>query len=161
MKRYHRRWTCNYTSPRRSQSFEFVLFWVWFFICFCLVFFLFGGGVVLFCCCFLFVCLFVFLGGGCFVVVFVFCCCCCFCFYNLLTEPRSVSPAHTLKLPGRIRVQITGNTSSAYHVQHVVLRAMWYEGTAQLLSLTDFKSRLFDLYFIGWTICHDGVVDEQ
>ena len=36
----------------------------------------------------------------------------------------------TFKWPGRNRVQIT----SAYHVQHVVLRATWYEGTAQLLS---------------------------
>ena len=27
--------------------------------------------------------------------------------------------------PGRNRVQITCNTSSAYHVQHVVLRATW------------------------------------
>ena len=32
------------------------------------------------------------------------------------------------------------------------LCATWYEGTAQLLSLTEFKSYLFDLYFIGWTI---------
>ena len=31
------------------------------------------------------------------------------------------------------------NTSSAYHVQHVVLRATLYEGTARLLSLTEFK----------------------
>ena len=41
--------------------------------------------------------------------------------------------------------------SSAYHVQHVVLRATWYEGTAQLLSLTECKSHLFELYFNGWT----------
>ena len=32
-----------------------------------------------------------------------------------------------------------------------MLRATWYEGTAQLLSLTELKSRLFELYFIGWT----------
>ena len=42
-------------------------------------------------------------------------------------------------------------TSSAYHVQHV-LRTTWYEGTAQLLSLTELKSHSFELYFIGWTI---------
>ena len=30
--------------------------------------------------------------------------------------------------------------------------ATWYEGTAQLLSLTELKSHLFELYFIGWTI---------
>ena len=33
-----------------------------------------------------------------------------------------------------------------------MLRATWYEETAQLLSLTEFKSHLFELYFIGWTI---------
>ena len=51
--------------------------------------------------------------------------------------------------PGRYRVQITCNTSSVYHVQHVVLRATWYEGTAQLLNLTEFKSNLFELHFVG------------
>ena len=33
-----------------------------------------------------------------------------------------------------------------------MLRATWYEGTVQLLSLTELKSHLFELYFIGWTI---------
>ena len=28
-------------------------------------------------------------------------------------------------------------------------RATWYEGTARLLSLTELKSHLFELYFIG------------
>ena len=51
--------------------------------------------------------------------------------------------------PGRSRVQITCNTLSAYHLQHVVLRATWYEGTAQLFSMTDFKSNSFELYSIG------------
>ena len=45
--------------------------------------------------------------------------------------------------PGAIVCKFTCNTSSAYHVQHVVLRATWYEGTAQLLSLLEFKSHLF------------------
>ena len=31
-----------------------------------------------------------------------------------------------------------------------MLRATWYKGTAQLLSLTELKSHLFELYFIGW-----------
>ena len=46
------------------------------------------------------------------------------------------------------------------HVKHierlsrtsVMLHATWYEGTAQLLSLIELKSHLFELYFIGWTI---------
>ena len=49
-----------------------------------------------------------------------------------------LSPTRTLKWPGRDREQITCNTSSAYHVQHV-LRVTWYEGTAQLLNLTQFE----------------------
>ena len=46
------------------------------------------------------------------------------------------------------RVQITCNTSNACHVQHVALRATWYEGTG-LLNLTEMKSHLFELYFVG------------
>ena len=65
---------------------------------------------------------------------------------SLRCEP---SPTRTLKWPGRNRVQIKCNTSGAYLVQHVVLRATRYEGTAQLLSLTEFKSHLFQLYIIG------------
>ena len=57
-------------------------------------------------------------------------------------------PSPTLKWPECNRVQITCNTSSPYHVQHV-LRATWNEGTAKLLSLTEFKSHVFELYFIG------------
>ena len=56
--------------------------------------------------------------------------------------------------------QVAQAQPCANHVQHierlshasVMLRAAWYEGTAQLLSLTELKSHLFELYFIGWTI---------
>ena len=61
-------------------------------------------------------------------------------FYNLLTASRTVS---------RTYVQVARAQSLANHVQHVMLRATWYEGTAQLLSLTELKSHLFELYFIG------------
>ena len=70
-------------------------------------------------------------------------------FFTISSLRRELSPTRTLKWPGRNRVQITCNTSSAYQVQHVVLHATWYEGTAQLLSLTELKSHLFELYFIG------------
>ena len=66
-------------------------------------------------------------------------------FYNLFTAPRTVSNtyAHVILV-------------CANHVQHierlsratVVLRATRYEGTAQLLSLTEFKSLLFEVFFI-------------
>ena len=46
-------------------------------------------------------------------------------------------------------MQITCNTSSAYHVHHLMLCVAWYEGTAQLLSLTELKLHLFELYFIS------------
>ena len=55
--------------------------------------------------------------------------------------PRTVSNTYAQKARHK-RVQITCNTSGAYHVQHVVLHATWHEGTAQLLSLTEFKSYL-------------------
>ena len=70
-------------------------------------------------------------------------------FFTISSLRRELSPISTLKLLGRNRVQITCNTLSAYHVQHVVLRASWYERTAQLLSLTEFKSHLFEIYFNG------------
>ena len=63
--------------------------------------------------------------------------------YNLLIAPRTVSNTRSSG-PG---AQITCNTSRVYHVQHVVLRATWYEGAAQLFSLTEFKSHLFELSF--------------
>ena len=69
-------------------------------------------------------------------------------FYNLLTAPRTVS--NTV-------AQVAWAQSCANHVQHierlsrasVMLRATWYEGTAQLLRLTELKWHLFELYFVG------------
>ena len=58
-------------------------------------------------------------------------------FFTISSQCRELSPTRTLKWPRRNRVQIKCNTSSAYHVQHVMLRATWYEGTGQLLSLTE------------------------
>ena len=71
-----------------------------------------------------------------------------FFFYNLLTAPRTVSNTHA---------QVARAQSCANHLQRierlsrasVMLRATWYEGTAQLLSLTELKSHLFELYFVG------------
>ena len=73
-------------------------------------------------------------------------------FFTISIQRHEPSPTHMLKWPGCNRVQITCNTSSACHVQHVVLRATWYKGTAQLLTLTELKSHLFEFYFISWTI---------
>ena len=70
-------------------------------------------------------------------------------FFTISSQRRELSPTRTLKWPRRNRVQITRNTSSAYHVQYVMLRATWCERTAQLLSLTELKSHLFELYFVG------------
>ena len=45
-------------------------------------------------------------------------------------------------------MQITSNTLSAYHVQHVVRRAAWYEWAGQLLNLTEFENTLIlDLFY--------------
>ena len=64
-------------------------------------------------------------------------------FFTISSQRHELSPTCMLKWPRRNRVQITCNTSSAYHVQHVVLRATWYEGAARLLSLTELKWHLF------------------
>ena len=55
-------------------------------------------------------------------------------FFTISSLRRELSPTRTLQWPGCNGVQITCNTSSTYHMQHVVLHAMWYEGTAQLLK---------------------------
>ena len=44
-------------------------------------------------------------------------------FLTISSLRREPSPVRTLKWPGCNRVQLTCNTSRAYHVQHVVLRA--------------------------------------
>ena len=65
------------------------------------------------------------------------CVCVCVCevfFYNLLTAPRTVSNTYAQEA----RAQLSAN-----HVQHierlsrasVMLRATWYEGTAQLFKI--------------------------
>ena len=59
------------------------------------------------------------------------------CVANRLQHVHSSCPGN--------RVQIKCNTFSAYHV---VLHATWYEGTDQLLSLTELKSHLFELFFL-------------
>ena len=41
-------------------------------------------------------------------------------FFTISSQSRELSPTRTLKWPGRNRVQITCNTSSAYHVQPAV-----------------------------------------
>ena len=69
---------------------------------------------------------------------------------SLRREPSSTCTVRSSG-PGAI-LSKSGATLSTYHVQHVVIRATWYEGTAQLLSLTEFKLHLFELYLTGWTI---------
>ena len=62
--------------------------------------------------------------------------------------PQTVSNTHA---------QVAQAQSCANHVQHierlshasVMLRATWYEGTAQLLSLTELKSHLFELILLA------------
>ena len=60
-------------------------------------------------------------------------------FFTISSLHCEMSPTCTLKWPRHNRVQITCNTSSACHMQHAMLCATLYAGTAQLLSLTEFK----------------------
>ena len=69
--------------------------------------------------------------------------------FSVSSLRRELSATRTLKWPVRNRVQITCNISKARHLQHAVLRATWYERTAQLLSMTELKLHLFELYYTG------------
>ena len=68
-------------------------------------------------------------------------------FFTISSLGREPSPTHTLKWPRHNHVQITWNTSSTCHMQHVVLYATWNEGTAQILSLTEFRSFSWALFY--------------
>ena len=77
-------------------------------------------------------------------------------FFTISSLRRETSPTRTLKWPGaqfranHVRSQrATCRVTSAHHVQYAVLRVTWFEGTAQLLSMTEFKLHLLELYFIG------------
>ena len=64
---------------------------------------------------------------------------------NCLQHAHSSGPgAIVCKSRATHRALITCNMSC-------YVLATWYEGTAQLLSLTELKSHLFELYFIGWS----------
>ena len=74
-------------------------------------------------------------------------------FYNLLTAPRTVSNTCAQVA----RVQTTCNTSCAYLVQHVMLRATRYEETAQLLSWTQFKiAFIFSFILLAEPLTDEG-----
>ena len=71
-------------------------------------------------------------------------------FFTISALRREPSPTRTVGSSGPDTIVCKSRaTSSAYHVQQAVIRATWYEGTAELLSLTEFKSHLFELCFIG------------
>ena len=53
-----------------------------------------------------------------------------FLFLTIASLHRELSPTRTLKWPGRNRVQITCDTQSAHHVQHVVCRLVRRDSSA-------------------------------
>ena len=60
---------------------------------------------------------------------------------------HELSLTRTLKWPGYHRREVMSNTSSTYHMQNVVILARWYEGTAQLLGLTEINHIYFSFVF--------------
>ena len=72
-------------------------------------------------------------------------------FHNLLTAPV-LCIVSTLKWPGHNCVQITCNTSTDRALTTRIMPwTTWYQGTAQLLSLTKFKSHLFSFILLAET----------
>ena len=71
-----------------------------------------------------------------------------FFFCNLLTAPRTVpnSNTHVTTAQSLCKSRATHGT----FIMRNMSCATWYKGTTQLLSLTEFKSHLFKLYFISW-----------
>ena len=78
-----------------------------------------------------------------------------FFFYNLLTAPRTASNMHA---------QVARAQSCANHMQHIEglscstchVTLHMEEGTAQLLSLTEFKLHLFELFLLAEPLTDEG-----
>ena len=68
-----------------------------------------------------------------------------------MTAPRIVSDTHAQVAPGAIvcKSLATHRALITCDMSCNMSYATWYEGTAELLSLTKLKSHLFELYFIG------------
>ena len=69
---------------------------------------------------------------------------------------HELSPTHSLKWPRRYCVQIACTASSTHYLQHAVLRATWYKGTAQLLSLTEFNCIYFSFILLAEPLTDEG-----
>ena len=69
--------------------------------------------------------------------------------FTISSLRHELSPTNTLQWPGHNRVQISCNTSSAYHVQHVVCHVVWRDSSATKLERVEITfSSAF--YFMGW-----------
>ena len=77
-------------------------------------------------------------------------------FFTISSLRHKPPPTCTLMWSGCNHVQITCNTSSAYHVQRIMLCATWYEGTAQLLTLTEFKSHFWSFILLAEPLTDEG-----
>ena len=74
-------------------------------------------------------------------------------FCTISSQRRELSPTRTLKWPGHNRVQITWNTLNSITCKcHVTCHLVRRDSSAIKVSVTELKSHLFELYFIGWTI---------
>ena len=58
--------------------------------------------------------------------------------------------------PDAIKCKSCATHPSTYHVQLVMLRVMRYEGTAQLLGLTRFKSHLLEFILLAEPLTDEG-----
>ena len=65
-------------------------------------------------------------------------------FYNLLNAPLTVT-----NISGHGVIKSKSRATHRALITCNMLCAMWYKGTAQLLSLIKFKLHLFQLYFTG------------
>ena len=71
-----------------------------------------------------------------------------FFFFTIPSQRRELSPTRTLKWPGRNRVQITRNTSSAYHVRQAVCHLLRRYSSAVKCDRVEIAF-IFSFIFIG------------
>ena len=72
-------------------------------------------------------------------------------FFTTSSLRRKLSPTRTLELPGTNRMQITCNTSSAYHVQHAVCHLVQRDSSAIKFDRAEITF-ILALYLLAETI---------
>ena len=92
------------------------------------------------------------IGGEGFFVLFCFVLFCLFLGFFLQSLHCATNCLQHVRSSGQGAIMCESHATHRAIISFNTSCATWYERTAQLLSMAEFKSHLFKLYPIGWTI---------